>query len=245
MKGEGLVGARAQSLRMFYGIREEHSRRHGQSCLLLHLANDACLEALMRIDAAGRNLCGDVRHSPVVEDEQFRAPALLACDVCGDTLAHEVAEEMAAVAPDRGPGLHGEPVAANEGSGFVTVPGDLVLPLVGLALDRSRLDEMAFVNEIRVAGARMFRDAQRAHDPDVDPGLLARFANRRVLDGLALVDATAGDGGPELWLVRNVEDEELVGAGCRMLTGDVDDDVRPNGQLCCARSFALWARLAA
>ena len=77
------------------------------------------------------------------------------------------------------------------------------------------------------------------------PGLLARLAHRRILDGLAFVDAAARHDGCELGLVGNVEDEELVGARLRVLTRDVDDDVRPSGQLRCARIFALWARLAA
>jgi hypothetical protein len=92
---------------------------------------------------------------------------------------------------------------------------------------------------VRFALSGVLGHSQRAHNSDLDPGLLTRFAHGRVLNGLALVDAAARHNGGELGLFRNVEDEELVGAGLRVLTGDVDDDVGPNGQLCCARIFAL------
>ena len=98
---------------------------------------------------------------------------------------------------------------------------------------------------VRLTQSGMLGHSERAQDLDVDPGFLSRFAHCRFLDRLAFVDAAARHDGGELDLVRNVEDEELVCAGLRVLTGDVDDDVRPNGQICCARILALWARFAA
>ena len=146
---------------------------------------------------------------------------------------------MAAVPPDLGVRLHREPVAANQGPGFLPVTGDVVLPFVGQALDRRRLHEVAVVDMVRFAQSGVLGHSERAQNSDVDPGFLSRFAHRGVLDRLAPVDAAAWHNGGELGLVGNVEDEELVGAGLRVLTGDVDDDVGPNGQLCCARIFAL------
>jgi hypothetical protein len=125
------------------------------------------------------------------------------------------------------------------------VTRDVVLPFVGPLLDGRRLHEVALVDMVRFTQSGVLGHSEGAQDLDVDPGFLSCFAHRRLLDGLARIDATARHDGCELDLARNVEDEELVCAGLRVLTGDVDDDVRPNGQLCCARILALWARLAA
>ena len=98
---------------------------------------------------------------------------------------------------------------------------------------------------VRFTQSGVLGHSERPQDLDVDPGFLSRFAHRCILDGLASVDAAARHDGCELGLAGNVEDEEFVCTRLRVLTGDIDDDVRPNGQLCCARIFALWARLAA
>ena len=90
---------------------------------------------------------------------------------------------------------------------------------------------------VRFTQSGMLGHSERAQDSNVDPGFLSRFAHRRFLDGLALVDAAARHDGCELGLAGNVEDKELVCAGLRVLTGDVDDDVRPNGQLVAPASW--------
>jgi hypothetical protein len=81
--------------------------------------------------------------------------------------------------------------------------------------------------------------AELANELDVDAGLLLYLANRRFRDALALLDASSGNDCRELGQLRDVEDEQLVGARLGVLAGDVGGDRRAGSQLFWARIFAL------
>jgi hypothetical protein len=86
---------------------------------------------------------------------------------------------------------------------------------------------------------RVLSDTEPSNELDVDPGLLLDLADRRLLDGLARLDAASGDDRRELGLVGDVEDEQLVGARLRVLPRDVSRDGRPRPQVFSALSLAL------
>jgi hypothetical protein len=177
----------------------------------------------------------------VLEDKELS----LARDVGDDPLADHGGKELPAAPPDLSLGADREPVAADACSPFA-VCRDVVPPLIRQALDGPRVHEVAPVPAvgIGVPGNVCLRSPEHAHNLCFDAGFFARLAYRRFLDRLALVDSAARYESRELGLVGGVVDEKLVGAGSRVLAGDVDDDVRSSDQLFPARILALWARLA-
>jgi hypothetical protein len=101
----------------------------------------------------------------------------------------------------------------------------MVLPGLGRRLRRRGLHVV-----------RAFDLADPANEDGVEPGLLFDLAHGGLLDGLALLDAPAGNDCREL---RKVEDQELVGARLRVLARDVDGNRRAGSQLFWARILAL------
>ena len=125
------------------------------------------------------------------------------------------------------------------------VLGDEVLPFVAGWTIGHGLDEMALVKQAGIAQTRLLDEAELSDQLDFEPSLLADLASCGVLNCLAGLDSATGHDAGELGRVDSIEDEQLVGSGRRMLTGDVNDYPRAAGQLDWARIFALWARLAA
>jgi hypothetical protein len=107
------------------------------------------------------------------------------------------------------------------------------------------VDEVALVPEVWVAPARLPENAQLADELHIEARLLEELALQGFLDGLARLDATAGDYPGVVGLLDDVEDEQFIRTCDRMLTGDVGDDSGPDDQCASPRIFALWARLAA
>jgi hypothetical protein len=97
-----------------------------------------------------------------------------------------------------------------------------VLPAFRQDLRRLQLD---------VVADRVRADSDDADELGLDPGLLQHLPDRRLLDGLALLDPAAGDD-REVVRMREVEDEQLVEPGLRVLTGDVRGDGRAGSQDC-------------
>ena len=89
---------------------------------------------------------------------------------------------------------------------------------------------------------RIVADADDAHELRLDPGLLHHLPDRRLLERLAFLDPAARDDRAVLGRIGEVEDEQLVRSGDRVLAGDVGGDGRTRSQDCWARIFALYAR---
>jgi hypothetical protein len=177
------------------------------------------LERLVVVDPAGRSL----EHAAMLEDEQL-APAR---DVRHDAPAHERVDELAAQPPDLGVGTHGNPAAVNRPVLADVLPGRRQ-PRRGLQLD--------------IVADRILADPDHADELGLDPGFLHHLPDRCLRDRLALLDPAAGDDRAELGVAREVEDEQLVEAGDRVLAGDVRGDGRARSQDCWARILALYAR---
>jgi hypothetical protein len=86
------------------------------------------------------------------------------------------------------------------------------------------------VPEVRIAAARLPEDAEFSDEFHVEARLLEKLALHRVLDGFARLDATSGNYPGVIRFADGVEDEQLVGSGGRMLTGDVGDYSGPDDQ---------------
>jgi hypothetical protein len=78
---------------------------------------------------------------------------------------------------------------------------------------------------------RVLSDPDGADELRLDPRLLHHLADSGLLDRLAFLDAPAGDHCAELGVAREVEDEQLVEPGFRVLAGDVGGDGRAGSQL--------------
>jgi hypothetical protein len=103
---------------------------------------------------------------------------------------------------------------------------------------RQQLDGL----ELDVVSDRVVADADNADELRLDPGLLHDLSDRRFLDRLARLDASARDDRAELGRIREIEDEQLAEPRLGMLTRDVRGDWRSRSQDCCARILALCSR---
>jgi hypothetical protein len=93
------------------------------------------------------------------------------------------------------------------------------------------VDEVALVPEVRIPAARLPENAELADELYLEPRFLQELALHRVLDGLTRLDTAARDDTGVIGLLDGVEDEQLIGPGGRMLTGDVGDYSGPDDQL--------------
>jgi len=93
------------------------------------------------------------------------------------------------------------------------------------------VDEVALVPEVGIAPSRLFEHPELPHEAYLETRLLSHLADQGVFDRLTGLDASAGHDSRVVGLVEGVDDEQLVGTGCRMLARDVGDDSRPDDQL--------------
>jgi hypothetical protein len=195
-----------------------------KTCFLLDLTHDPLCQAFMRIDPA----TGQLGQALKVEHEKVGAPS----HEGDDAFAQERIQKRAPVAAvNRHAREDGHPAAAHK-TALDLVLLDEVLPLVLGRLRGHRLNEMAFVAEIRISATRLPENTELPHELHVEPRLFEELALHGVLDGLAGLDAAARHDSGVVGLVDGIEDEQLVGPGDRMLAGDVNDDSRADRQRC-------------
>ena len=219
VKRPALMVAAAVELRELGSAGEERNDRCVDARLFLDLSHETVLERLVVIDAPSR----DLRQACVLEHEELAS----ACDVPDGPFADERRDEVAAQAPNLGVRTDGNP-AAMDG----TVLAD-VLPGLGQQPRGLELD---------VVADRGLPDADDADELCLDSGLFHDLPDRRLLDCLALFDSSPWNDRAVLGRAGEVEDEQLVESGLRVLARDVRGDWRPGSQLACARILALCSR---